>query len=1077
MKNSNIESSLKRFLKRKIKITMGLIISFLITGTVGFIVEDKVAAGKEESYSIIEEDGTPKIIGGWNYTENLTENKDHSASTSNITLVSGEVDELIGGNHIKNVKSTGTYLYGIGNTNVIMKDGKVQYLIGGSKSNGTNANITNRAAKITVNEGIIGKADSNGVTKAGLIGGNYIKSTSGQGGDITASIAGGTQVTIKGGTFNNRVIGGSFVDTYGTTVSGMSVVDDTTDVNITGGTFNDIVIGGGAAAGTGNTSTVETSNLVITGGVFNSNIYAGGAALEAIKGKNDIGTINVVNSNLMIDGSNPTGENLKFNFTVNNGGSIFAGGLNSGVSNTIKLTLKNLNREVFKANLDLHGGSRATAGNSIKDGNIEIDIFNSSLNGGDFYAGGEADGLGAKVTTGKSILILNNFSGGKRIFGAGGSKNGGILEQESTDIKLNNVTGEQLYGGGWALNNDSESDGYIKIETTKIEINGDSYFNQVFGGSIISRVGNQGIVSTGKTNIIVNNGEITGCVVGGNFSNWFGYSVMGIESENGSYEFNGKKYNAGSTNVTINDGNLSEAHILGGNYVEHLSSQYNEYQRKAIVFGDTNINVTGGKLGLVVGGGEAAFWNGSGNDPATESNVEGTTNINITGGELLENIIGGGYAFQENEVSGSIANVKGTTNINISGGIIEKDIYGGGYADGAGAVANVEGDTNIIISGGNIQGDIYAGGLSKDGGTAEVTGKSTVTFLDGSTFANKVQGTANTSTLAFGNADKQFNGEFRGEFSDFSIINTGKNSIVKINELNSSNVNQDMEFTGAGRIETSINSIGGNISLSSGTLAADKVNLGDKKLTLSGKGILETKSGNIFTNALDTEATEVKESGEVKNNSIEYNGGSIALSDSKYNLDYLNSAITVMKNKSQSKDKTTLLMLGTLVNTGGEVQEDISVDTAAGVGNGAILDNVVVKVDEGNSSLVIGGDTEVGDKKVNNGFNASTLDFKDEEDNKSIIIDGDSKVVLGGSRDGELVTVGGKAAENTNINIKEGTLVLGSELSSTANQTLSAKIQVGTDSNSGKLEVNAGNQTVTGKITNNESGTMNQQEN
>ena len=36
MNSSSIESSLKRFLKRKIKITMGVVVAFLITGTVGY---------------------------------------------------------------------------------------------------------------------------------------------------------------------------------------------------------------------------------------------------------------------------------------------------------------------------------------------------------------------------------------------------------------------------------------------------------------------------------------------------------------------------------------------------------------------------------------------------------------------------------------------------------------------------------------------------------------------------------------------------------------------------------------------------------------------------------------------------------------------------------------------------------------------------------------------------------------------------------------------------------------------------------------------------------------------------------
>lgn len=39
----NIESSLKRFLKRKVKITMGFVVAFLITGTVGFAQNDYYA--------------------------------------------------------------------------------------------------------------------------------------------------------------------------------------------------------------------------------------------------------------------------------------------------------------------------------------------------------------------------------------------------------------------------------------------------------------------------------------------------------------------------------------------------------------------------------------------------------------------------------------------------------------------------------------------------------------------------------------------------------------------------------------------------------------------------------------------------------------------------------------------------------------------------------------------------------------------------------------------------------------------------------------------------------------------------
>ena len=44
MGKSYIENSLKRFLKRKVKITLGLVVTFLITGSVGFATENDVEA-------------------------------------------------------------------------------------------------------------------------------------------------------------------------------------------------------------------------------------------------------------------------------------------------------------------------------------------------------------------------------------------------------------------------------------------------------------------------------------------------------------------------------------------------------------------------------------------------------------------------------------------------------------------------------------------------------------------------------------------------------------------------------------------------------------------------------------------------------------------------------------------------------------------------------------------------------------------------------------------------------------------------------------------------------------------------
>ena len=1069
MKRSNIESSLKRFLKRKVTITMGMVVAFLITGTIGY-GEDKyeVAEGETKVYTITEENGKPKIIGGWNYTTNTNQVEDHSSTNTSITLTSGIVDELIGGNHLKNTGSTDTYISKIGNTSVTMNGGTVQYLIGGSKSNGTNANIENGTTTIVVNGGTIGEASAN----TALIGGNYIKSTSNQGTPIKA-VSGGTDVTIKGGTFKNRVIGGSFAETYGTPVGGLTVED-------------------------------KETNLKISGGTFNANIYAGGAALNS-------GTATVTESNLAINGSS---GNLKLN------GAIYAGGLDSSVSGKTTLNLKNLTQDMFGKKVGIYGGSKAeSAGVSIEDGDIEINVSSSDIYG-DVRGGGGAFGVKSKVKAGNSIVIVedssvagyedsnrNAWTG--RIFGAGIVQGGDLYKQESAEVVINNVdgvtynidedgkvsntTGACVYGGGQNYRDGGTDNSQLKVGSTKVTIDGENTaLAEVYGGSIISGTGNKGTALVETTDITINDGKIVDYVVGGNNSNQFGCSVVGVESDASNerdFYADGKYYNDGSTNITINGGDLSEAKIIGGSLTDYIYLGQTT-DRKAIVYGDTNINVNGGKLGLVVGGGEALFsyYTGTetGKDTAPESNVIGTTNINITGGSIA-NVIGGGYAYSSANGKGitplgSIANVTGTTNINISAGTIQGNIYGGGYADGSSTTANVIGDTNITISGGDIKGNIYAGGLAENGGTADVTGNATVTFLNGSTFAKNVYGLGkdasetSKSTLAFGNDTEKFDGTFEGAFSDFDVLRTGKGSKVIIGELNGSNINKNITITGSGRIETSIDNGVGNMALTGGTLAADTINLGSKTLTLSDKGILETKSENIFTNALDTEATTVKDSGDVRTgDSIVYTGGSVALNDSKYNLDYLTKAIEAMKKKSENK--TSILMLGTLVNIDGTVKDELTFEEAAGMGDSALLDNVTVKV-EGNTSLVIGDKTDEDNTASTDGsLNASNLNFKDTGENgNSITIDNaESKLVFGGSGDGELVTVGGEAkAENVSIDVKKGTLVLGSALSSGANQTLSAGVTIGSSSSgtSGTLEVNAGNQTVTGEIKNNETGTV-----
>ena len=48
MGKNYIESSLKRFLKRKVKITLGVVVTFLITGMVSFGAETEIKRGRTQ---------------------------------------------------------------------------------------------------------------------------------------------------------------------------------------------------------------------------------------------------------------------------------------------------------------------------------------------------------------------------------------------------------------------------------------------------------------------------------------------------------------------------------------------------------------------------------------------------------------------------------------------------------------------------------------------------------------------------------------------------------------------------------------------------------------------------------------------------------------------------------------------------------------------------------------------------------------------------------------------------------------------------------------------------------------------
>ena len=129
---------------------------------------------------------------------------------------------------------------------------------------------------------------------------------------------------------------------------------------------------------------------------------------------------------------------------------------------------------------------------------------------------------------------------------------------------------DSVYGGGQNYKGGTEDKAQLKVGSTKVTIDGKkTALAEVYGGSIISGTGNKGTAVTGKTDVTINDGKIVDYVVGGNNTNWNGYSVVGIEDKNGKEYKNGQTYADGSTKITINGGDMSTAQIIGGSLTDY----------------------------------------------------------------------------------------------------------------------------------------------------------------------------------------------------------------------------------------------------------------------------------------------------------------------------------------------------------------------------------------------------------------------------------------------------------------------------------------------------------------------------
>ena len=226
-----------------------------------------------------------RVVGGWS---NWSEAAEKAALNNTVTVKSGDWGMVLGGHYTSGGAEVDHSA--VQNTHVVINGGTVSKSVVGGTGGTDNQKLVRHnktaVASVTINGGSFGTAQpTTDCTELFVLGGDLMKHKGDNGGgNINAyaeSEIGATHVTIKGGTFNSAVVGGSAaIVYYGNANKGAKTTVGTTNVTIEGGTFNHAIVAGGLASGHRTHSFVTEANLSVIAKdkdlAVNDSIFAGG---------------------------------------------------------------------------------------------------------------------------------------------------------------------------------------------------------------------------------------------------------------------------------------------------------------------------------------------------------------------------------------------------------------------------------------------------------------------------------------------------------------------------------------------------------------------------------------------------------------------------------------------------------------------------------------------------------------------------------------------------------------------------------------------------------------------------------
>lgn len=263
---------------------------------------------------VVSQDGD-RVVGGWS---NWSEAAEKAALNNTVTVKSGDWGMVLGGHYT----SGGAVVdhSAVQNTHVVINGGTVSKSVVGGTGGTDNQKLVrnNKTAvtSVTINDGRFGTDQpTTDCTELFVLGGDLMKYKGATNVvDDTKeamSTIGATHVTIKHGTFNSAIVGGSAAIVYYENANkGVTTSVGTTNVKIEGGTFNHAIVAGGLASGHRTHSFVTEANLSVIAKdkdlAVNDSIFAGGVRrMDSLGGSG--GSVEVDHATVRVEDVNVKG--------------------------------------------------------------------------------------------------------------------------------------------------------------------------------------------------------------------------------------------------------------------------------------------------------------------------------------------------------------------------------------------------------------------------------------------------------------------------------------------------------------------------------------------------------------------------------------------------------------------------------------------------------------------------------------------------------------------------------------------------------------------------------------------------